>query len=116
MKVKRYLQKLRNYKSNRPLWAECVEKVSKIIGEYQKRRDTKRTWIHVDLDMFYAAVELRDKPQLKNKPVAVGDIKMVTTANYIARKYGVKSAVPGYLAKKLCPHLVFVKPDYNKYR
>jgi len=72
--------------------------------------------MHVDLDMFYAAVEIRDNPSLATKPVAVGDNSMIQTTNYVARKYGVKSAIPGFIGRKLCPHLVFVKPNYAKYR
>ena len=67
--------------------------------------------MHIDMDMFYAAVEIRDNPSLKNKPVAVGDNTMITTTNYIARKYGVKSAMPGFIGRRLCPHLVFIKPN-----
>ncbi len=72
--------------------------------------------MHVDLDMFYAACEIRDKPHLRKKPVAVGDNTMIQTTNYIARKYGVKSAMPGFIGRRLCPHLVFIKPNYPKYR
>jgi len=53
--------------------------------------------------MFYAACEIRDKPELKDKPVAVGDYSMIQTTNYIARKFGVRSAMPGFMGKKLCP-------------
>lgn len=66
--------------------------------------------------MFYAACEIRDNPSLAKKPVAVGDNTMIQTTNYIARKYGVKSAMPGFIGRKLCPHLIFVKPNYPKYR
>lgn len=72
--------------------------------------------MHIDMDMFYAAVEIRDNPSLRNKPVAVGDNTMITTTNYIARKYGVKSAMPGFIGRRLCPHLVFIKPNIPKYR
>ncbi len=72
--------------------------------------------MHLDLDMFYAACEIRDNPSLRKKPVAVGDNTMIQTTNYIARKYGVKSAMPGFIGRRLCPHLVFVKPNYPKYR
>ena len=81
-----------------------------------REREVRRTWMHIDMDMFYAAVEIRDNPSLKKKPVAVGDNTMITTTNYIARKYGVKSAMPGFIGRKLCPHLVFIKPNYPKYR
>jgi DNA polymerase kappa len=49
------------------------------------------------MDMFYAAVEIRDRPELATLPIAVGSMQMITTANYIARKFGVRSAMPGYL-------------------
>ena len=90
--------------------------------------DVSRTWIHVDMDMFYAAVsasvslitllqiEIRNNPELEGKPVAVGDVQMIQTANYIARKFGVKSGLPGFIAKKLCPDLQFVKPNMDQYK
>ena len=67
------------------------------------------------MDMFFAAVEIRDKPHLKELPVAVGSEMMISTANYVARKYGVRSAMPGFIAKKLCPQLVFVDCNFDKY-
>lgn len=77
-----------------------------------------RKIIHVDMDCFYAAVEIRDNPSLKNKPVAVGGQKrgVITTANYVARRYGVRSAMPSSQAQRLCPQLIFVKPNFEKYR
>ena len=68
------------------------------------------------MDMFYAAVEIRDNPALADKPVGVGNEMMLSTANYIARKYGVRSAMPGFIAKKLCPDLVLVDCNFRKYR
>jgi DNA polymerase kappa len=59
---------------------------------------------------------MRDDPSLAGKPVAVGDLKMISTANYEARKYFVRSAMPGFIGQKLCPSLVFVKPNFDKYR
>ncbi len=49
------------------------------------------------MDMFYAAVEIRDRPELAELPIAVGSMQMITTANYVARKFGVRSAMPGFL-------------------
>lgn len=79
----------------------------------------------VDFDMFYAAVEIRDRPELKDKPVAVGGIGMISTANYVARRWGVRSAMPGFIGQALCrrgpefgmpkTELVFVRPDFQKY-
>ena len=67
------------------------------------------------MDMFYAACEIRDRPDLKDKPVAVGDFSMIQTTNYVARKFGVRSAMPGFLGKKMCPQLVFIRSNKPKY-
>lgn len=72
---------------------------------------------HIDCDAFYAAVEKRDNPELRDKPVIVGgQIRgVVSTACYIARIQGVKSAMPMFKAMKLCPNAVVVKPNMAKY-
>ncbi len=72
---------------------------------------------HVDCDAFYAAVEKRDNPDLKDKPVIVGGgvRGVVSTACYVARIHGVKSAMPMFKALKLCPEAVVVKPNMKKY-
>ena len=78
-----------------------------------------RKIIHVDMDAFYASVEELDNPKLQGKPLAVGGNEIrgvVSAANYEARKYGVRSAMSGYLAKKNCPHLTFVKPRFARYK
>ena len=76
--------------------------------------------IHVDMDCFYASVEIRDNPQYLNKPVAVAGSSesrgVVTTCNYIARKFGVKSAMPSVTAKRLCPEIIFLPVNMHKYR
>jgi DNA polymerase kappa len=51
----------------------------------------------------------------RNRPFAVGGVGMISTASYAARKFGVRSAMPGFIAMRLCPHLLFVKPDFQKY-
>lgn len=68
------------------------------------------------MDMFYAAVEIRDRPELATVPVAIGSESMISTANYEARKYGVRSAMPGFIGRKLCPQLIFVPCNFHKYR
>jgi DNA polymerase-4 len=74
---------------------------------------------HFDVDAFYANVEIRDRPELRGKPVAVaGESRraVVLTASYEARPYGVRSAIPLYRARMLCPGLVVVRPDMQKYK
>lgn len=78
-----------------------------------------RKIIHIDMDAFYASVEQRDNPKLRGKPIAVGGGSrrgVTTTASYEARKYGVKSAMPGWKAKELCPSLIFVPPRFDAYK
>ena len=83
--------------------------------EIEKFRSFSRICCVLDMDMFFAAVEIRDQPDLKDLPVAVGGDMMISTANYVARQYGVRSAMPGFIAKKLCPQLVFVPCNFDKY-
>jgi DNA polymerase-4 len=73
---------------------------------------------HMDCDAFYASVEKRDRPELRDRPVIVGGGKrgVVTTACYIARIFGVRSAMPMYKALQACPQAVVLKPDFAKYR
>src|SRR5882757_4344643 len=76
--------------------------------------DTGRLTIaHVDCDAFYAAVEKRDDPSLNDKPLIIGGGRrgVVATACYIARTFGVKSAMPMFEARRLCPHATIVPPD-----
>jgi DNA polymerase-4 len=74
---------------------------------------------HLDLDAFYATVELLRRPELQGKPVIVsgsGPRAVVTTASYEARQFGVGSAMPTSRARRLCPHAVLIPPDFTAYR
>lgn len=77
-----------------------------------------RKIIHVDMDAFYASVEQHDNPQLRGKAIAVGggQYGVVAAASYEARKFGIRSAMPGRKALELCPHLIVVKPRFQRYK
>jgi DNA polymerase-4 len=78
-----------------------------------------RKIIHIDMDYFFAQVEIRDNPSLKGKPVAIGGSKdrrgVLSTCNYIAREFGVRSALPTYQALQKCPNLIILNGNYSKY-
>uniref|UniRef100_A0A453HF14 DNA polymerase kappa n=1 Tax=Aegilops tauschii subsp. strangulata TaxID=200361 RepID=A0A453HF14_AEGTS len=87
----------------------------KKILELEASRDLSKIWLHTDMDAFYAAVETLENPSLKGKPLAVGSMSMIATASYEARKFGVRAAMPGFIGCKLCPDLVFVRPNFGRY-
>ncbi|MAZ38915.1 MAG: DNA polymerase IV [Legionellales bacterium] len=76
--------------------------------------------IHIDMDCFYASIEMRDNPELRNKPIAVGGDKLqrgvLCTCNYTARKFGVHSAMPSFKALERCPDLIILPVRMDKYR
>uniref|UniRef100_A0A8C5UJY9 DNA polymerase kappa n=1 Tax=Microcebus murinus TaxID=30608 RepID=A0A8C5UJY9_MICMU len=90
--------------------------VDRFVTELEQSRNLNNTIIHIDMDAFYAAVEMRDNPELKDKPIAVGSVSMLSTSNYHARRFGVRAAMPGFIAKRLCPQLIIVPPNFDKYR
>ncbi|NXG97295.1 POLK polymerase, partial [Loxia leucoptera] len=89
--------------------------VDKLVIELEQNRNLSSTIVHIDMDAFYAAVEMRDNPELKEKPIAVGSMSMLSTSNYHARRFGVRAAMPGFIAKRLCPHLTIVPLNFEKY-
>lgn len=81
--------------------------------------ESKKIIAHIDMDAFFASIEQRDNPSLKGKPIAVGSTErrgVVATCSYEARKFGVRSAMPSWEAKELCPHIIFVDPNFEKYK
>ncbi|EXJ96031.1 DNA polymerase kappa subunit [Capronia coronata CBS 617.96] len=84
------------------------------IASLELSRDLSQYVVHIDCDAFYAAVEEIDRPELKNVPMAVG-VGVLTTCNYEARKYGCRSAMAGFVAKKLCPQLICLPMNFDKY-
>ena len=95
---------------------DALKETNRIVRELEDSRDLSRSIVHIDMDAFYAAVEMRDNPKLSDIPMAVGSNAMLSTSNYPARKYGVRAAMPGFIAKKLCPQLVIVPLNFDKYR
>ena len=78
-----------------------------------------RKIIHIDMDAFYASVELRDQPNLKHLPVVISSHHpraVIAAASYPARTFGLRSAMSMTQAKKICPQVVVIEPNFNKYR
>jgi len=109
-------EKIEKFRKDRQEVGRVNSIIQKKIERVEKERDLSRTWVHIDLDMFYAACEIRDNPELKDKPVAVGGMMYINSANYIARQYGITSIMPGFIAKKLCPDLIFIDVNKQKYK
>ncbi|EFI28154.1 DNA polymerase IV [Coprinopsis cinerea okayama7 len=84
------------------------------IMKLESERDLSQFIVHVDMDAFYANVEILRDPSLKGKPFAVGR-GVMSTASYEARKYGVRSGMAGFIGKKLCPQLIFVPAHFDLY-
>src|SRR5437868_13868929 len=85
-----------------------------------QNEQARRAIIHLDMDCFYAAIEVRDRPSLRGKPVGVGGARerrgVLTTCNYEARKFGVRSAMPSFMALQRCPNLSVLPTRFDVYR
>jgi len=91
-----------------------IKRADEYITALELERDLSQTIIHLDCDAFYAAVEELDRPELKTVPMAVGR-GVLTTCNYEARKFGCRSGMAGFVARKLCPHLIQLPNNFEKY-
>ncbi|TFY61207.1 hypothetical protein EVJ58_g4658 [Rhodofomes roseus] len=90
------------------------QSVDHLLVKLEAQRDLTQIIVHVDMDAFYANVELLDNPSLKGKPFAVGK-GVLTTASYEARKFGARSGMSAFIAKKLCPELILVETHFDRY-
>eukprot|EP00948_MAST-09A_sp_MAST-9A-sp1_P001084 g1084.t1 len=127
LKIEKLREKLCLYRKKRAIGQSSQPRRQMRLGDFnaiQKANadtlpsdwDFSKTFVVCDMDQFFAAVAIRDNPSLKGKPVAVGGMGMISTASYEARKFGVRSAMPGFIAVKLCPQLIFVKSDFPAYK
>ncbi|KAF1814176.1 DNA/RNA polymerase [Eremomyces bilateralis CBS 781.70] len=91
-----------------------IRRADDYIAELDLGRDLSQVVVHLDCDAFYAAVEELDRPELKNLPFAVGK-GVLTTCNYEARKFGCRSGMASFVAMKLCPKLICLPLNFDKY-
>jgi DNA polymerase IV len=96
-------------------------KRSQVERDFLVQKTTEqRTIVHLDMDCFYAAIEVRDRPALRGKPVGVGGARdrrgVLTTCNYEAREFGVRSAMPTFMALQRCPNLIVLPTRFDVYR
>ncbi|KAL7552403.1 hypothetical protein ACHAWF_015638 [Thalassiosira exigua] len=106
-------------------WRRELERsaIEPVLRRYRRRRNPASTCVVVDMDGFFISCHVLDHPHLARVPACVGGTSMISTSNYIARKYGVRAAMPGYLGKRLVDELsggkeslTFVKSDFALYK
>eukprot|EP00347_Sterkiella_histriomuscorum_P000041 403377409 len=115
-RCRRYQEKVDQIKKDPIQFERMLIEVKTKTEMLKKERCLRRTWIQVDMDAFYAAVEIRDDPNLEKIPIAVAKKNMIMTTNYKAREFGVRSGVPSFIGKRLCPEMKLIEPNFDKYR
>eukprot|EP00796_Vickermania_ingenoplastis_P008271 gene8271-5790_t len=103
-------------KQNPSAYSKLQHDVDSLEASMEKDRYTHRIFAHMDMDMFYAAVEEKKNPELRKHPIGVGSMSMLSTTNYVARQFGVRAGMAGFVGKKLCPELILVPPDFASYK
>ncbi|KAH6609000.1 hypothetical protein Trco_002346 [Trichoderma cornu-damae] len=91
-----------------------LRNADRLLAELELSRDLTQHIVHLDCDAFFAAVEQLDRPDLSDVPFAVGG-GVLTTCNYVARQFGCRSGMASFVAMKLCPQLILIKPNHHKY-
>jgi DNA polymerase kappa len=114
VKIERLITQRDKLQKNIKLVEHETQKADILLQELESTRDLTQIIVHVDCDAFYAAVEQLDRPELKDIPFGVGK-GVITTCNYEARKWGVRSGMAGFVAAKLCPNLTFIPLNFAKY-
>ncbi|CAL8115474.1 unnamed protein product [Orchesella dallaii] len=95
---------------------KALVEVDKLVASTEAKSNIgSRHYVHIHMEAFYAAVEMRDDPNLRRIPMAVGSESMLSSSNYLARLFGVRAGMSGFIGKKLCPQLKIVPCDYEKY-
>ncbi|KAK7196142.1 DNA polymerase kappa [Novymonas esmeraldas] len=118
--IEKLLVKTRHYEASvrsRPdVLRQLQRDVADLEAGVEAHRSFRSVYVHVDMDMFYAAVEMKKNPQYTDVPLGIGGMSMLSTTNYHARLYGVRSGMPGFIGVQLCPALVIVPTDFDAYR
>ncbi len=138
---RRAQEKLEEFKKVTPADLQNAQRIAdEYILQCERRRKLSKILVHIDMDAFYANVEIRDNPKLAEKPMAVGSDSMLvtlsslfllklnciltfmgkiyfkSTSNYVARRFGVRAGMPGFIARELCPELIIVPCNFRKYQ
>ncbi|KPA85344.1 putative DNA polymerase kappa [Leptomonas pyrrhocoris] len=118
--VEALLVKTRHYEANvegRPdVFRKVQREVADLEATIESHREFDHVYVHMDMDMFFAAVEMKKNPHYASLPLGIGGMGMLSTTNYVARQYGVRSGMPGFIGLRLCPELIIVPSDFPAYR